>query len=75
MVGFSSAEKSYSVLGIRVGDDELDAKTSLLDARYKMADGGFNSCRAEKGRVSIELTFEHGKVTNVAAFLSTTNIF
>ena len=75
VVGFSSAEKSYSVLGIRVGDDELDAKTSLLDARYKMADGGFNSCRAEKGRVSIELTFEHGKVTNVAAFLSTTNIF
>ena len=40
-----------------------------------MTDGGFNSCRAEKGRVSIELTFEHGKVTNVAAFLSTTNIF
>ena len=40
-----------------------------------MADGGFNSCRAEKGRVNIELTFEHGKVTNVAAFLSTTNIF
>ena len=75
VIGFSSAEKSYSVLGIRVGDDELDAKTALLDARYKMADGGFNSCRAEKGRVSIELTFEHGKVTNVAAFLSTTNIF
>ena len=51
VIGFSSAEKSYSVLGIRVGDDELDAKTALLDARYKMADGGFNSCRAEKGRV------------------------
>ena len=75
VIGFSSAEKSYSVLGIRVGDDELDAKTALLNARYKMADGGFNSCRVEKGRVSIELTFEHGKVTNVAAFLSTTNIF
>ena len=58
-----------------ISDDELDAKTALLDARYKMADGGFNSCRAEKGRVSIELTFAHGKVTNVAAFLSTTNIF
>lgn len=75
VIGFSSSEKYYSVLGIRVGDDELDAKTELLDSKYKMTSGGFNSCRAEKGRVSIELTFEHGKVTNVAAYLSTTHIF
>lgn len=75
VVGFSSSEKYYSVLGIRVGDDELDAKTVLLDSRYKMVSGGFNSCRAEKGRVAIELSFEHGKVTNIAAYLSTTHIF
>ena len=75
VVGFSSSEKYYSVLGIRVGDDELDAKTELLDSRYKMVSGGFNSCRAEKGRVAIELSFEHGKVTNIAAYLSTTHIF
>lgn len=75
VIGFSSSEKYYSVLGIRVGDDELEAKTELLDAKYKMANGAFNSCRAEKGRVSIELTFERGVVTNIAVYLSTTDIF
>lgn len=74
VIGFSSPEKYYSVLGIRVGDDELDAKTVLLNAKYKMVNGGFNSCRAEKGRVGIELSFEHGKVTSIAAYLSTTHI-
>lgn len=75
VVGFSSSEKYYSVLGIRVGDDELDAKTELLDSNYTMVSGGFNSCRAKKGRVTIELNFEHGKVTNIAAYLSVTDIF
>lgn len=73
VIGFSSSEKYYSVLGIRVGDDELDAKTELLNSKYKMANGGFNSCRAEKGRIAIELSFEHGKVTSLAVFLSTTH--
>ena len=73
VTGFSSSEKYYSVLGIRVGDDELDAKTELLNSKYKMANGGFNSCRAEKGRITIELSFEHGKVTSLAVFLSTTH--
>ena len=75
VIGFSSSEKYYSVLGIRVGDDELDAKTLLLNAKYKITSGGFNACRAEKGRDAIELSFEHGVVTNVAAYLSTTRIF
>ncbi len=75
VIGFSSDEKYYSVLGIRVGDDELDAKTVLLNAKYKMISGAFNSCRAENGRITIELSFEHGKVTKLAAFLSTTDFF
>lgn len=75
VIGFYSGEKYYSVLGIRVGDDELEAKSTLLDLNYKLAGGGFNSCRAEKGRVTVELGFEHGKVTTVAAYLSTTHIF
>ncbi len=75
VIGFSSTEKYYSVLGIRVGDDELDAKTLLLNAKYRITDGGFNSCRAEKGRIAIELGFERGEVTRVAVYLSTTGFF
>ena len=75
VIGFSSSEKYYSVLGIRVGDDELDAKTTLLDSGYTMRGGGFNSCRAHRGQVTIELSFEHGLVTNIAAYLGTTSIF
>lgn len=75
VIGFSSSEKYYSVLGIRVGDDELDAKTTLLDSGYTMQGGGFNSCRAHRGQVTIELNFEHGIVTNISAYLGTTSIF
>lgn len=75
VVGFSSSEKYYSVLGIRVGDDELDAKTVLLDSGYTMQGGGFNSCRAHRGQVTVELSFEHGVVTGIAAYLGTTSIF
>lgn len=75
VIGFFSTEKYYSVLGIRVGDDELEAKSALLDLNYTMCGGGFNSCRAEKGCITVELGFEHGKVSSVAAYLSTTHIF
>lgn len=69
IVGFSTTEKSYSVMGIRTGDDELEAKTSLLDYGYSLKGGGYNSCRAYNGRISVFLSFEHGTVTGVAAFL------
>ena len=69
VLGFSSSEDYYSVLGIRVGDDELDAKTKLLNSGYSMLGGGFNSCRAHRGCVTVELNFEHGVVTNIAAYI------
>lgn len=75
VIGFSSSEKYYSVMGIRVGDDELEAKTTLLDYNFKMAGGGFNTCRAVKGNITVTLSFEHGVVTNIAARLSTTSFF
>lgn len=71
VVGFYSTEEYYSVLGIRVGDAELDAKTALLDSGYTMQDGGFNSCAASRGKISIDLTFERGLVTSISARLST----
>ena len=75
VTGFSSSEKYYSVMGIRVGDDELEAKTSLLDYNFKMTGGGFNTCRAVKGDITVVLSFEHGVVTNIAAYLDTTSFF
>ena len=69
IVGFSTTEKSYSVMGIRIGDDELEAKTSLLDYGYSLKGGGYNSCHASNGRLSVFLSFEHGTVTGVAAYL------
>lgn len=75
VIGFSSSEKYYSVMGIRVGDDELEAKTALLDHNFKMTGGGFNTCRAVKGNITVSLSFEHGVVTNIAAYLSTTSFF
>ncbi len=75
VIGFSSSEKYYSVMGVRVGDDELEAKTTLLNSSYKISGGGFNTCRAVNGNVTIVLSFEHGVVTNIAAYLDTTSIF
>lgn len=70
VIGFVSSEENYSVMGIRAGDDELEAKQLLMDAQYVLMGGGLNSCRAEKGCIAIELTFEHGSVTTVSAFLN-----
>ena len=70
VVGFTTTEKVYSVMGIRTGDDELEAKTSLLDDGYSLSGGGLNSCRATNGHITVYLSFEHGSVTGVAAFLN-----
>ena len=70
VVGFATTEKTYSVMGIRVGSDELEAKTSLLEDGYSIEGGGMNSCHASNGRVSVYLAFEHGVVTGVAAYLN-----
>lgn len=75
VIGFSSSEKYYSVMGIRVGDDELEAKTALLNYSFKMTGGGFNTCRAVKGDITVMLSFEHGVVTSIAAYLDTTSFF
>ena len=69
VVGFSTTEKYYSVMGIRTGDNELAAKTSLLDYGYSIKNGGYNYCSASNGKVSVYLSFEHGTVTGIAAFL------
>ena len=56
-------------MGIRTGDNELAAKTSLLDYGYSIKNGGYNYCSASNGKVSVYLSFEHGIVTGIAAFL------
>ena len=70
VVGFATTEKIYSVMGVRTGDGELEAKSALLDAGYSLDGGGMNRCHASNGRVSVYLTFEHGVVTGVAAYLN-----
>lgn len=75
VIGFSSSEEYYSILGIRVGDDELSAKTALLDSNYTMFGGGFNTCSARCGNISVVLDFERGTVTNISVFLEATSIF
>ena len=70
VTGFASSEENYSVMGIRVGSDELESKKLLMDAQYVVVGGGLNSCRAEKGCVTIELFFEHGSVTEISAFIN-----
>lgn len=70
VTGFVSSEKVYSIMGIRVGDSELEAKNLLLDSSYSIVGGGLNSVRAEFGCVTIELLFEHGTVIQVAAYIN-----
>lgn len=70
VVGFATTENIYSVMGVRTGDEELEAKTSLLDDGYSIDGGGMNRCHASNGRISVYLSFEHGVVTGVAAFLN-----
>jgi len=70
VTGFVTSEKVYSILGIRVGDDELEAKNILLDMGFSVTAGGLNSVRAVKGCVTVELRFSHGSVTQVSAFIA-----
>ncbi|MDO4816415.1 MAG: hypothetical protein Q4A83_07440 [Bacillota bacterium] len=70
VTGFESPERVYSIMGIRVGDSELDAKTLLLDSGYSVVGGGLNSMRAVNGCITIELLFEHGSVIRIAAYIN-----
>lgn len=69
IVGFSTSEKVYSVLSIRIGDDLSDATMTLMDKGYSMDGGGLNKCRAVNGHVTVTLYFEHGVVTQIEARL------
>ncbi len=69
ITGFSTTEKVYSVLSIRIGDDLSDATMTLLDKGYSMDGGGLNVCRAVNGHVTVTLYFEHGVVTQIEARL------
>lgn len=75
VTGFATNEEEYSVLGIRVGDDELEAKTKLLDAGYSIDSGTLTSCQATNGRIGIILVFERGFVTQIEAHINTTTLF
>lgn len=70
VTGFASTAREYSLLGIRVGDDELGAKTELLDRGYSMTGGGFDTCTAVRGNITVELGFRSGAVTQIAAYLN-----
>ena len=69
VIGFSTTADYYSVMGIRVDDSELDAKSLLLNSGYSMNGGGLDYCRAIDGKITVYLDFEHGIVTGMAAFL------
>lgn len=75
LTGFSSNDRSYSVLGIRIGGDELEAKNILLDNGYRMQGGAVNTCTAVRGDVTIILGFDHGSVAGIGAYLTPTQIF
>lgn len=69
IVGFSSSEKVYSVMSIRIGDDINEATMQLMDKGYSMQSGGLNKCSAVNGHVTVTLYFEHGVVTQIEARL------
>lgn len=69
VTGFESSAREYALLGIRVGDDELEAKTQLLKKGYSITGGGLNTCTASRGEVTIKLGFDSGVVTQIAAFI------
>lgn len=69
IVGFSSFEKVYSVLKIRVGDSITDATRQLMDLGYSMDGGGLNVCKASNGHITVTVSFEHGYVTHIEALL------
>lgn len=70
VTGFTTKDKMYSVMDIRVGDSESSARAELLDSRFTIVAGGQNSCRASMGSVSIVLYFEHGTVVEISAYIN-----
>lgn len=70
VTGFITAERLYSVLGISIGDAEDTTITKLLDYGFNIDGGGLNSCRAQKGRLTMELQFWHGSVTQIYVYIS-----
>ena len=75
VTGFATNDDGYSVLGIRIGTDELTAKTILLDEGYSIDSGALDLCQAQRGRISIILAFAHGRVSQIEAHLNTTTLF
>ena len=75
VTGFVTTGTDYSILGIRIGDDELEAKTKLLNAGYSINAGALDRCRAEKGKITVILAFAHGCVTQMEAHLKATELF
>ena len=75
VTGFVTNERDYSILGIRIGDDELAAKTKLLNEGYSINSGALDRCLAEKGKITVILAFAHGCVTQMEAHLKTTDLF
>ena len=69
VIGFTTTANYYSIMGIRIGDDELESRTVLLDNGYSMDGGGLDRCRATSGKITVYLNFEHGIVTGMAAFI------
>ena len=66
---FVTTDQAYSILGIRVGDSELDARALLLDYGYTFVAGGFNSFRAVNGSITVELFCQHGDVIKIDAYI------
>jgi len=69
VMGFTTTEKSYNVLGIKVGSDEAESKIILLHNGYRMTGGGMNSCVAVNDTVTVSLTFEKGEVSGISVRL------
>lgn len=68
VVGVWSNDLDCSVMSITTGMSELDAKSLLLDAGYRMKGGAYNKCRAQNGNVFVELEFMRGDVVAIAAY-------
>ena len=68
VIGVWSNDLDCSVMSITTGMSELDAKSLLLDAGYRMKGGAYNKCRAQNGNVFVELEFMRGDVVAIAAY-------
>ena len=69
VIGFESSDTRYNVLGLRVGDAQIDAETALLEYGYRISEGGLNKCVAGKGKVQIQLSFDDGEIAAISVRL------